>query len=90
MKLYQPLKNILAAFSIFRPDLDYVQGMSYLAASMLLHTGDEFLGFQCFTNLLGKQIMYLFYSFDMAKVTVPRSGAAGRLLRAHEQAPLAR
>lgn len=40
--LYQPLKNILAAFSVFRTDLGYVQGMSYVAASMLLHIGDEY------------------------------------------------
>ena len=40
-KLYQPLKNILAAYSVFRLDLGYVQGMSYIAGSFLLHTGDE-------------------------------------------------
>jgi len=43
--LYQPLKNILAAFSVFRPDLGYVQGMSYIAGSFLLHTGDEVKAF---------------------------------------------
>lgn len=40
-KLYQPLKNVLAAYSVFRIDLGYVQGMSYIAGSFLLHCGDE-------------------------------------------------
>jgi len=40
-KLYQPLKNVLTAFSLLRPDLGYVQGMSYVAGSLLLHFGSE-------------------------------------------------
>lgn len=43
--LYQPLKNMLAAFSVFRTDLGYVQGMSYVAGSLLLHIGDEYQAF---------------------------------------------
>jgi TBC1 domain family member 14 len=35
--LYQPLKNVLIAYSMLRPDLGYVQGMSYVAGSILLH-----------------------------------------------------
>ena len=70
MKLYQPLKNILAAFSVFRPDLGYVQGMSFVAGSLLMHTGDEFLGFKLFANMMGKTLIYTFYSFDMPKVNI--------------------
>ena len=40
-KFHDPLKNILMAYSLFRPDLGYVQGMSYVAASLLLHFGSE-------------------------------------------------
>jgi len=69
-KLYQPLKNILAAFSVFRPDMGYVQGMSYIAGSLLMHTGDEFAGFQCFANMMNLHLMHSFYSFDMNKVNV--------------------
>jgi hypothetical protein len=43
--LHQPLKNILAAFSMFRTDLGYVQGMSYVAGSLLIHLGDEYTAF---------------------------------------------
>ena len=69
-KLYQPLKNILAAFSVFRPDVGYVQGMSYIAGSLLMHTGDEFLGFKCFANMMNRYLLYNFYSFDMPKVNI--------------------
>ena len=69
-KLYQPLKNILAAFSIFRPDLGYVQGMSYIAGSLLMHTGDEYKGFQCFSNMMNHYLLYNFYSFEMGKVNI--------------------
>jgi len=69
-KLYQPLKNILAAFSVFRPDLGYVQGMSYIAGSLLLHTGEEFTAFKCFANMMNRDLAYTFYSFDMASVNI--------------------
>ena len=69
-KLYQPLKNILAAFSVFRPDVGYVQGMSYIAGSLLMHTGDELYGFQLFANMMNRYLLYNFYSFDMPKVNI--------------------
>ena len=68
--LHQPLKNILAAYSVYRPDLGYVQGMSYVAASMLMHTGDEFLGFKCFASMMNKPLIYNFYSFDMPRINI--------------------
>ena len=69
-KLYQPLKNILASFAVFRPDIGYVQGMSYIAGSLLMHTGDEYKAFQCFGNMMNMHLMYNFYSFDMGKVNI--------------------
>lgn len=68
--LHQPLKNILAAFSFLRTDLGYVQGMSYVAGSLLLHLGDEYTAFQVFSNLMHKYILFTFYSFDMPKVNI--------------------
>ena len=32
-----PLRECLEAFALHRPDLGYVQGMSYIAAMLLLH-----------------------------------------------------
>ena len=34
--LKAPLKNILLTYSFHRPDLGYVQGMSYIVATFLL------------------------------------------------------
>jgi hypothetical protein len=37
MKHYESLFKILRAFSMYRPDIGYVQGMSYIAAMVLLY-----------------------------------------------------
>lgn len=68
--LYNPLKNILAAFSLFRTDLGYIQGMSYVAATLILHLGDEYSAFSAFANLMHKYLLFTFYSFDMIKVNI--------------------
>jgi TBC1 domain family member 14 len=68
-KLYQPLKNVLLAYSLMRPDLGYVQGMSYVAGSLLLHYGTEFDTFVMFANVMNREdMLFHFYSFDMDKV----------------------
>ena len=48
---YQPFKTILECYSKFRPDIGYVQGMSYMVATLLLYM-DEYDAFVCFCNLL--------------------------------------
>lgn len=69
--LYQPLKNVLMAYSLFRPDLGYVQGMSYVAGSLLLHYGSELETFSIFANIMNREdILFNFYSFDMDKVNI--------------------
>lgn len=69
-KLYQPLRNVLIAYSMLRPDLGYVQGMSYVAGSILLHCENEVEAFRCFSNLMNRDLLFNFYSFDMEKVNV--------------------
>ena len=70
-RCYQPLKNVLIAYSLYRPDLGYVQGMSYVAASILLHYSDELETFKMLSNLLNREEMFFnFYSFDMEKVNI--------------------
>lgn len=44
--------------------------MSYIAGSLILHLGDEFLAFQAFTNLMHRYLIFTFYSFDMPKVNI--------------------
>ena len=48
---YPAFKTILECYSKFRPDIGYVQGMSYIVATLLLYM-DEFEAFVCFCNLL--------------------------------------
>eukprot|EP01127_Copromyxa_protea_P014131 TRINITY_DN3893_c0_g2_i1.p1 TRINITY_DN3893_c0_g2~~TRINITY_DN3893_c0_g2_i1.p1 ORF type:complete len:278 (+),score=38.12 TRINITY_DN3893_c0_g2_i1:122-835(+) len=63
------LRRILEAFVCFRSDLGYVQGMSYLAATLLLYM-DEYPAFQCLCNLLRTKLLTSFYSMDMEKIGI--------------------
>lgn len=69
-KMYDSLKNILSAFALLRPDLGYVQGMSFLAATFLLNLqGKEYEAFVVFTNfMMSEEVIYSFYSFEMTQV----------------------
>ena len=44
--------------------------MSYIAGSLLMHTGDEYHGFKSFANMMNRYTLYNFYSFDMPKVNI--------------------
>jgi hypothetical protein len=44
--------------------------MSYIAGSLLLHTGDEVTTFMLFANIMNKYLMHTFYLFEMEKVNV--------------------
>ena len=57
----EDLRCVLEAFACHRPDLGYVQGMSYIAAMLLLHIPDRYMVFQCFTNLLVKGHLFPYY-----------------------------
>eukprot|EP00344_Euplotes_crassus_P007344 CAMPEP_0197001246 /NCGR_PEP_ID=MMETSP1380-20130617/5983_1 /TAXON_ID=5936 /ORGANISM="Euplotes crassus, Strain CT5" /LENGTH=277 /DNA_ID=CAMNT_0042418829 /DNA_START=60 /DNA_END=891 /DNA_ORIENTATION=- len=48
--LHEPLRNILTAFIVHRPDIGYVQGMSYLAGVLLMNL-DEIKAFSLFITL---------------------------------------
>ena len=67
---HQSLRNILCAFSLFRPDMGYVQGMSYIAGTLLIHLNDEYAAFYVFANLMQEYLLFTFYSFDMPKVNI--------------------
>ena len=36
----------------FRPDIGYVQGMSYIACMLILNISDNFEQFVCFANII--------------------------------------
>lgn len=67
--LHEPLRDILEAFVSYRPDVGYVQGMSFLAAVLLLNIGDTATCFQCLANMLSNSTYFDFYRLDMTKVS---------------------
>ncbi|XP_050970830.1 TBC1 domain family member 14 isoform X1 [Labeo rohita] len=57
------LHSILGAYTCYRPDVGYVQGMSFIAAVLILNmdTADAFIAF---ANLLNKPCQMAFYRVD--------------------------
>ncbi|KAI1294648.1 TBC1 domain family member 14 [Halotydeus destructor] len=60
---HEPLINILGAYVTYRPDINYVQGMSFLAGMLLLNMKPE-AAFNCFANLLNNKLLMAFYRLD--------------------------
>ena len=56
---------MLGAYACYRPDVGYVQGMSFLAAVLLLNmeAGDAFV---CLANLLNRSSYMAFFRVDYA------------------------
>lgn len=64
---YDYLLRMLEAFTIYRPDIGYVQGMSYIAATLLLYM-DEHSAFITFCNMITKYPIMPFYTFNEVSV----------------------
>mmetsp|Transcript_16563 Transcript_16563/g.31277 ORF Transcript_16563/g.31277 Transcript_16563/m.31277 type:complete len:234 (+) Transcript_16563:1042-1743(+) len=62
-----PLMEVLQGYVCYRPDVGYVQGMSYLAAILLLNM-PTFDAFQCLANLLNQDIYFAFFRMDVDKM----------------------
>ncbi|XP_068207350.1 TBC1 domain family member 14-like [Palaemon carinicauda] len=60
---HDPLHHILGAYACYRPDVGYVQGMSFLAATLLLNI-DESDAFIAFSNLLNRPAHMAFFRVD--------------------------
>jgi len=56
-------KNVLGAYVGYRPDLGYVQGMSFIAAILLLNL-EEADAFIVFANLVNRPLLAAFYRVD--------------------------
>lgn len=54
---------------MYRPDIGYVQGMSYIAAIVLLYLQDEYKSFMNFSNLMLKYPIMPFFTFNDEFVT---------------------
>lgn len=60
--LYEQLSQVLELFQVFRPDMGYVQGMSYVAAMLCLHLpNDSYSCFVCLANLLASKHLFHFF-----------------------------
>ena len=62
-QLGENLREILRIFVVARPDIGYVQGLSYIAATLLLQM-DKFQAFVCFMNIILSPNVLPFYLLD--------------------------
>ena len=60
---YDLLHSLLGAYACYRPDVGYVQGMSFIAAVLLLNM-DVADAFVCFANLLNRPCQVTFFRVD--------------------------
>lgn len=58
--MHQGLERVLLCYACYRPDIGYVQGMSFLVAMLLLYM-DEYEAFKCLTNLLNRRLNMDFF-----------------------------
>ena len=80
---YNQLRTVLETFACFRPDLGYIQGMSYLAAMLCLYfqtfsaKPDEntYMAFQCLANLMVCTLLPAKFSFELASAHTYQSFA---------------
>ncbi len=62
------LVRILKVYACCRPDMGYVQGMSYVAGILLLILGSELETFTCFLNLMDSRNNVQFYQLDQSTI----------------------
>jgi hypothetical protein len=65
--LCSDLKKMLMSYAFYRPDVGYIQGMSYIAAVLLLYM-DVHDAFSCFANLLSTHFYFDFFRLDPEKI----------------------
>eukprot|EP01012_Entosiphon_sulcatum_P006148 TRINITY_DN12874_c0_g1_i2.p1 TRINITY_DN12874_c0_g1~~TRINITY_DN12874_c0_g1_i2.p1 ORF type:complete len:370 (+),score=55.04 TRINITY_DN12874_c0_g1_i2:409-1518(+) len=66
---HENLYRVLRAYVHFRPDIGYVQGMSYLAAVLLLYM-DPYAAFVCLANMLHKYHFVSFFTMNVKQMNV--------------------
>lgn len=64
---HEELRHVLEAYVCLRPDVGYVQGMSFMAAVLLLNL-DCYTSFQCLANLLNRKIFLEFFRMNMIQI----------------------
>lgn len=69
--MYQSFVSVLECYVKMRPDVGYVQGMSYLVAMLLLYL-DEFDAFMCLGNMIQNGCLYGLYKMDSVDTMVAK------------------
>lgn len=64
---HEELRHVLEAYVCLRPDIGYVQGMSFIAAVLLLNM-DCYMSFQCLANVLNRRIFLEFFRMNMIQI----------------------
>ncbi|XP_003426096.3 TBC1 domain family member 14 [Nasonia vitripennis] len=67
--LSESLQAVLAAYALYRPDIGYVQGMSFIGAVLALNM-DAPDAFTCFANLLNRPCHLAAFSLDQHRMGV--------------------
>mmetsp|Transcript_21748 Transcript_21748/g.61126 ORF Transcript_21748/g.61126 Transcript_21748/m.61126 type:complete len:477 (+) Transcript_21748:84-1514(+) len=78
---YDFLREVLEAFVCYRPDIGYVQGMSFVAAVFLLYL-DPFEAFLCLANVLNQPFFLTFYRMEAGEIQT-LLGVLSALLEEH-------
>lgn len=65
---HQALRDILAAYVVYRPDLGFCQGMSNLAAMLLLNLTTPAQVFIAFANFLNNELLLQFYRLNQPQM----------------------
>jgi hypothetical protein len=63
----EDLREILRAFVVSRPDIGYVQGLSYVAGTLILQM-EKFQSFICLMNIILNPAILPFYRLDEDKI----------------------
>ncbi|XP_059488575.1 TBC1 domain family member 14-like [Neocloeon triangulifer] len=64
---YDVLHSLLGAYVCYRPDVGYVQGMSFIAAVLILNL-EPADAFVCFANMLNRPCQRAFFCLDEAAI----------------------
>ncbi|KAL7289030.1 hypothetical protein TKK_0016985 [Trichogramma kaykai] len=65
--LAENLRGVLAAYALYRPDIGYVQGMSFIGAVLALNM-DAAEAFICFANLLNRPCHLAAFTLDQRQM----------------------
>ena len=83
--MHDDLRDILQAYVCYRPDIGYVQGMSFLAAMLLLNVDTAAAAFRALCNMLNRRCHLAFFQMDRDKIG-RYQGILATLLREHQPA----